>query len=44
VPGVLLVAYCAKGFERWPAWRGLSNMRLGLGTLGVALRGLRPIL
>lgn len=37
-----LVAYCTQRFERWPAWWGLSNVLLGLGTLGVALRGMAP--
>jgi diguanylate cyclase (GGDEF)-like protein len=37
-----LVAYCTQRFESWPAWWGLSNMLLGLGTFGVALRGLVP--
>jgi diguanylate cyclase (GGDEF)-like protein len=37
-----LVAYSTQRFERWPAWWGLSNMLLGFGTLGVALRGLAP--
>jgi len=37
-----LVAYCTQRFERWPAWWGLSNVLLGLGTLGVALRGIAP--
>lgn len=37
-----LVAYCTQRFERWPAWWGLSNVLLGLGTLGVALRGTAP--
>jgi diguanylate cyclase (GGDEF)-like protein len=37
-----LVAYCTQRFERWPAWWGLSNVLLGFGTLGVALRGLAP--
>jgi diguanylate cyclase (GGDEF)-like protein len=37
-----LVAYCTQRFERWPAWWGLSNVLLGFGTLGVALRGWAP--
>lgn len=37
-----LVAYCTQRFERWPAWWGLSNVLLGFGTLGVALRGMAP--
>jgi diguanylate cyclase (GGDEF)-like protein len=37
-----LVAYRTQRFERWPAWWGLSNVLLGLGTLGVALRGMAP--
>ncbi|ABE35656.1 diguanylate cyclase domain protein [Paraburkholderia xenovorans LB400] len=37
-----LVAYGTQRFERWPAWWGLSNVLLGLGTLGVALRGMAP--
>jgi diguanylate cyclase (GGDEF)-like protein len=37
-----LVAYCTQRFESWPAWWGLSNILLGLGTLGVALRGSLP--
>lgn len=37
-----LIAYCTQRFERWPAWWGLSNVLLGLGTLGVALRGIGP--
>jgi diguanylate cyclase (GGDEF)-like protein len=37
-----LIAYCTQKFERWTAWWGLSNVLLGFGTLGVALRGLAP--
>jgi hypothetical protein len=31
------VAYGTQRFKRWPAWWGLSNVLLGLGTLGVAI-------
>jgi hypothetical protein len=37
-----LAAYCTQRFEHWPAWWGLSNVLLGLGTLGIALRGIEP--
>ncbi len=37
-----LAAYATRRFERWPGWWGLSNVLVGLGTLGVGLRGYLP--
>ena len=39
---VQLVAFATGRFERWPLWWGLSNILVGLGTMGVAARGLVP--
>jgi diguanylate cyclase (GGDEF)-like protein len=37
-----LATYFVYRFERWPVWWGLSNLLVGLGTLGVALREVLP--
>jgi diguanylate cyclase (GGDEF)-like protein len=37
-----LATYFIYRFERWPVWWGLSNLLVGLGTLGVALRDVLP--
>jgi diguanylate cyclase (GGDEF)-like protein len=37
-----LAAYATRRFERWPGWYGLSNVLVGLGTFGIALRGSVP--
>ncbi len=37
-----LAAYATRRFERWPGWWGLSNILVGLGTLGIGLRGYLP--
>jgi len=39
---VQLSAYATGRFERWPLWWGLSNILIGLGLIGVGLRGIIP--
>jgi len=39
---VQLSAYATGRFERWPLWWGLSNILIGLGLIGVGLRGSIP--
>lgn len=39
---VQIVAYATRRFERWPLWWGLSNLLIGIGLIGVGLRGLIP--
>ncbi len=39
---VQLSAYATGRFERWPLWWGLSNVLIGLGLIGVGLRGVIP--
>jgi len=39
---VQLLAFATGRFERWPLWWGGSNVLLGLGSLGVALRDIAP--
>ena len=39
---VQLLAFATGRFERWPLWWGLSNLLIGIGTIGVALRGSIP--
>lgn len=39
---VQLAAYATGRFERWPLWWGLSNLLIGLGLIGVGLRGVIP--
>ncbi|MGE7468050.1 diguanylate cyclase [Bosea sp. NPDC003192] len=39
---VQLAAYATGRFERWPLWWGLSNILIGLGLIGVGLRGTIP--
>lgn len=39
---VQLLAYSTGRFERWPAWWGLSNLLVGIGTFAVAMRGIAP--
>lgn len=39
---VQLSAYATGRFERWPLWWGLSNILIGLGLIGVGLRGNIP--
>ena len=39
---VQLSAYATGRFERWPLWWGLSNILIGLGLIGVGLRGTIP--
>ncbi len=37
-----LAAYATGRFERWPLWRGVSNLLVGVGSFLVALRELVP--
>jgi hypothetical protein len=37
-----LLVFYMRQFERWPLLWGASNVLVGLGTLGVALRGIAP--
>ncbi|MBB3457738.1 diguanylate cyclase (GGDEF)-like protein [Rhizobium sp. BK313] len=39
---VQLLAYATGRFERWPLWWGASNLLLGFGCFGVALRDIAP--
>lgn len=39
---VQLLAFATGRFERWPLWWGLSNLLIGAGTTGIALRGSIP--
>jgi diguanylate cyclase (GGDEF)-like protein len=39
---VQLLAYTTGRFERWPLWWGASNLLLGFGCFGVALRDIAP--
>ncbi|AYG60487.1 GGDEF domain-containing protein [Rhizobium jaguaris] len=39
---VQLLAYATGRFERWPLWWGISNLLLGFGSFGVALRDIVP--
>lgn len=39
---VQLLAFATGRFERWPLWWGLSNLLIGIGTIGIALRGSIP--
>lgn len=39
---VQLLAFATGRFERWPLWWGLSNLLVGIGMVGIALRGSLP--